>query len=95
MNKSVKNDDIIFNFFKQINDEKNDKKCKELGESWIKAMEINLNNMEANLQKKDKIKFKEDIKNNREHLNSLKKKNAFEWREYATKCMIEIIDNKV
>ena len=94
MNKSVKNDDIIFNFFKQINDEKNDKKCKELGESWIKAMEINLNNMEANLQKKDKIKFKEDIKNNREHLNSLKK-NAFEWREYATKCMIEIIDNKV
>ena len=74
MNKSVKNDDIIFNFFKQINDEKNDKKCKELGESWIKAMEINLNNMEANLQKKDKIKFKEDIKNNREHLNSLKKK---------------------
>ena len=74
MNKSVKNDDIIFNFFKQINDEKNDKKCKELGESWIKAMEINLNNMEANLQKQDKIKFKEDIKNNREHLNSLKKK---------------------
>ena len=74
MNKSVKNDDIIFNFFKQINDEKNDKKCKELGESWIKAMEIKLNNMEANLQKLDKIKFKEDIKNNREHLNSLKKK---------------------
>ena len=95
MNKSVKNDDIIFNFFKQINDEKNDKKCKELGESWIKAMEIKLNNMEANLQKLDKIKFKEDIKNNREHLNSLKKKNAIEWREYATKCMIEIIDNKV
>lgn len=95
MNKSVKNDDIILNFFKQINDEKNDKKCKELGESWIKAMEIKLNNMEANLQKLDKIKFKEDIKNNREHLNSLKKKNAIEWREYAIKCMIEIIDNKV
>ena len=65
MSNSVKTDDVIFNFFKQICDEK------------------------------DKIKHKENIKNNRNHLNSLKGKNSSEWREYATKCMIEIMDNKV
>ena len=95
MNNSVKTDEIIFNFFKQICDEKDDKKCVELGNSWISAMETNLNNMESNLDEKDKIKYKEDIKNNRDHLNSMKKKNSSEWREYATKCMIEIMDNKV
>ena len=58
-------------------------------------METNLNNMEENLDEKDKIKHKEDIKNNRNHLDSLKGKSSTEWREYATKCMIEIIDNKV
>ena len=94
MNKSVKTDDVIFNFFKQICDEKNDEKCIELGNSWINAMEKNLNNMEINLDEKDKIKHKEDIQNNRNHLNSLKDKNSSEWREYATKCMIEIMDNK-
>ena len=95
MNNSVKTDDIIFNFFKQICDEKDDKKCVELGNSWINAMETNLNNMELNLNEKDKIKYKKDIQNNRDHLNSLKKKNSSEWRDYATKCMIEIMDNKV
>ena len=95
MNKPVKTDDVIFNFFKQICDEKDDKKCVELGNSWINAMETNLNNMELNLEKKDKIKYKKDIQNNRDHLNSLKKKNSSEWREYATKCMVEIMDNKV
>ena len=95
MNNSVKTDEIIFNFFKQICDEKDDKKCVELGNSWISAMETNLNNMESNLDEKDKIKYKEDIKNNRDHLNSMKEKNSSEWREYATKCMIEIMDNKV
>ena len=95
MNNSVKTDEIIFNFFKQICDEKDDKKCIELGNSWISAMEANLNNMESNLDEKDKIKYKEDIQNNRDHLNSLKEKNSSEWREYATKCMIEIMDNKV
>ena len=94
MNNSVKTDDVIFNFFKQICDEKNDAKCVELGNKWIDAMEMNLNNMEANLDKKDKIKHKEDIQNNRNHLNSLKHKSSLEWREYATKCMIEIMDNK-
>ncbi len=54
-----------------------------------------LNKMEANLEEKDKIKHKDDIQNNRDHLNSLKGKNSSEWREYATKCMIEILDNKV
>ena len=94
MSNPVKTDDIIFNFFKQICDEKDDKKCVELGNNWIKAMNINLSTMEANLEEKDKIKHKEDIQNNRNHLNSLKDKNSSEWREYATKCMIEIMDNK-
>ena len=49
----------------------------------------------ANLEEKDKIKYKDDIQSNRDHLNSLKGKNCSEWREYATKCMIEIMDNKV
>ena len=95
MNSSIKTDDLIFNFFKQICDEKDDKKCVELGNNWINAMEINLTNMEANLDEKDKIKHKEDIQNNRNHLNSLISKSSSEWKEYATKCMIEIIDNKV
>ena len=95
MNNSVKTDDVIFNFFKQICDEKDDKKCVELGNNWINAMEANLTKMEANLEDKDKIKHKDDIQNNRKHLNSLKGKNSSEWREYATKCMIEILDNKV
>ena len=95
MNTSIKTDDVIFNFFKQICDEKDDQKCVDLGNDWIKAMEINLKNMEFNLDEKDKIKHKEDIKNNHNHLNSLKGKNSSEWREYATKCMIEIMDNKV
>ena len=95
MSNPVKTDDIIFNFFKQICDEKDDEKCVELGNNWIKAMKTNLATMEANLEEKDKIKHKEDIQNNRNHLNSLKGKDSSEWREYATKCMIEIIDNKV
>ena len=94
MKNSVKTDDVIFNFFKQICDEKNDKKCVELGNNWIDAMEMNSSKMEANLDEKDRIKHKEDIQNNRNHLNSLKDKNSSEWREYATKCMIEIMDNK-
>ena len=95
MNNSIKTDDVIFNFFKQICDEKNDQKCVELGNNWIKAMETNLLNMEANLDDKDKTKYKDDIQSNRDHLNSLKGKSSSEWREYATKCMVEIMDNKV
>ena len=95
MKKSISTDDIIFNFFKQICDEKDDKKCIELGNSWINAMETNLTKMELNLNDQDKIKYKEDIQNNRNHLNSLKGKDSSEWREYATKCMIEIMENKV
>ena len=95
MNNSVKTDEIIFNFFKQICDEKDEQKCVELGNSWIKAMETNLSTMEENLDAKDRIKHKEDIQNNRNHLNSLKGKSSTEWKEYATKCMIEIMDNKV
>ena len=94
MNNQIKTDDVIFNFFKQICDEKNDEKCIKLGESWIEAMEKNLDTMEINLDKADKLKFSEDIRNNRDHLNSLKNNNASEWREYATKCMVEIMDNK-
>ena len=94
MANSIKTDDVIFNFFKQICDEKNDQKCIELGNNWISAMEMNLTNMESNLDEKDKIKHKKDIENNRDHLNSLKDKNSSEWREYATECMIEIMNNK-
>jgi len=94
MSNSINTDDIIFNFFKQICDEKDDKKCVELGNNWINAMETNLKNMEANLEDEDKIKHKNDIQKNRQHLDSLKNKNSLEWREYATKCMIEIMDNK-
>ena len=95
MSNSVKTDDVIFNFFKQICDEKDDKKCVDLGNQWINAMELNLNNMEKNLDDKDKIKHKDDIQNNRNHLNNLKGKGSTEWREYATKCMVEIMNNKV
>ena len=95
MTKSINTDDVIFNFFKQICDKKDDQKCVELGNSWIKAMEINLASLEENLDEKDKIKHKEDIQNNRNHLNNLKGKDSSEWKEYATKCMIEIMDNKV
>ena len=94
MNNSVKTDDVIFNFFKQICDEKDDQKCVELGNSWINAMEKNITNMKANLDEKEKIKHKEDIQSNLDHLKNLKGKNSSEWREYATKCMIEILDNK-
>lgn len=94
MSKEIKSDDVIFNFFKQICDEKNDNKCVELGNSWISAMETNLSNIEVNLEEADKIKHKENIENNKQHLNSLKGKKAEEWREYATQCMVEILDNK-
>ena len=94
MSTSIKTDDVILNFFKQICDEKNDEKCVELGKSWIHAMEANLSSMEENLNGADKLKHKDDIKSNRDHLNSLKSKNSSEWREYATQCMVEIMNNK-
>ena len=94
MDNSVKTDDVIFNFFKQVCDEKNDVKCVELGNNWINAMEINLKKLEENLNEKDKLKYNNDVKNNKNHLNSLKGKSSTEWREYATKCMVEIMSNK-
>jgi len=94
MNTSIKTDDVIFNFFKEICDEKDDVKCLELGKNWINAMETNLFNMEKNLNGADKLKYKDDIQSNRDHLNSLKNKNSSEWREYATQCMIEIMNQK-
>ena len=94
MNTSIKTDDVIFNFFKEICDEKDDVKCLELGKNWINAMETNLSNMEKNLNGADKLKYKDDIRSNRDHLNSLKNKNSSEWREYATQCMIEIMNQK-
>ena len=57
-------------------------------------METNLSKMESNLNGADKLKHKDDIQSNRDHLNSLKKKSSSEWREYATQCMIEIMNNK-
>ena len=94
MNTSIKTDDVILNFFKQICDEKDDEKCVELGKSWIHAMETNLSSIEENLNGADKLKHKDDIQNNRDHLNSLKSKSSSEWREYATQCMVEIMNNK-
>ena len=94
MSTSIKTDDVILNFFKQICDEKNDEKCIELGKSWIHAMETNLSSMEDNLNGADKLKHKDDIQSNRDHLNSLKSKSSSEWREYATQCMVEIMNNK-
>jgi hypothetical protein len=94
MNTSIKNDDVIFNFFKQICDERDDQKCLELGSNWVTAMETNLANMEKNLDGADKLKHKDDIQSNRNHLNSLKNKSSSEWREYATQCMVEILDSK-
>ena len=94
MNNSVKTDDIIFNFFKEICDEKDDLKCVELGKSWINAMETNLASMESNLNGADKLKHQDDIQSNRDHLNSLKNKSSQEWRDYATQCMVEILNNK-
>ena len=94
MNTSIKTDDVIFNFFKQICDEKDDQKCLELCNNWLNAMETNLSNMEKNLDGADKLKHKDDIQSNRDHLSSLKNKNSSEWREYATQCMIEIMSQK-
>ena len=94
MNTSIKTDDVIFNFFKQICDEKSDDKCVELGNSWINAMKTNLTNMEKNLEETDKVKHQKNIDNNMNHLNNLKDKSAKEWREYATQCMVEILDHK-
>ena len=94
MNTSIKNDDVIFNFFKQICDEKDDQKCLELGSNWVTAMETNLANMEKNLDGADKLKHKDDIQSNRNHLNSLKNKSSSEWKDYATQCMVEILDSK-
>ena len=94
MSNEIKTDDVIFNFFKQICDEKNNDKCVELGNSWIKAMKTNLANMEKNLEETDKAKHKENIDSNMNHLNNLKDKSAAEWREYATECMVEILDHK-
>ena len=94
MNNSVKTDDVIFNFFKEICDEKDDIKCVELGKSWINAMETYLASMESNLNGADKLKHQDDIQSNRDHLNSLKNKSSQEWRDYATQCMVEILNNK-
>ena len=94
MSKEIKTDDVIFNFFKQVCDEKDDVKCVELGNSWINAMETNLTNMEKNLEETDKVKYQESINSNKQQLDSLKGKSASEWREYATQCMVEILDHK-
>ncbi|MDB3955158.1 hypothetical protein N9423_03590 [Alphaproteobacteria bacterium] len=94
MSNEMKNDDVIFNYFKLICDEKDDIKCKALGSDWITAMENNILSMEKDLEESDKIKHAEDIENNKQYLESLKNKSASEWREFATQCMVEIVDNK-
>ena len=94
MSNEIKNDDVIFNYFKLICDEKDDIKCVVLGNEWITAMENNILSMEKSLNEVDKLKYSEDINNNKQYLENLKIKSASEWREYATQCMVEIVDNK-
>ena len=94
ISKEFKTDDVIFNFFKQVCDEIDDVKCVQLGNGWISAMETNLANMEKNLEETDKVKYQESINSNKQQLDSLKGKTASEWREYATQCMVEILDHK-
>ena len=94
MSEEMKNDDVIFNYFKLICDEKNDIKCAALGSDWIKAMEKNILSMEKDLDESDKTKHAQDIENNKQYLENLKGKSATEWREFATQCMVEIVDNK-
>ena len=55
---------------------------------------MGLSNKEKKLNGADKLKYKDDIQSNKDHLNSLKNKNSSEWREYATQCMIEIMNHK-
>ena len=94
MTNSIKTDDVIFNFFKQICDEKDDQKCLELGKNWIHAMETNLSNMEANLDGADKLKHMDDIQSNRDHLNSLKNKSSsFKERELTFPLFFCILDH--
>ena len=50
--------------------------------------------MQANLNGADKLKYKDDIQSNRDHLNCLKNKTSSEWRDYVTQCMVEILRNK-
>ena len=94
MSKEIKADDVIFNFFKQICDEKDDAKCVELGNSWINAMKTNLTNMEKNLEEADKAKHQVNIDSNMNHLNYLKDIAAEEWREFATQCRVDSLDHK-
>ena len=94
MSKQMNSEDMIFNFFKQICDEKDDAKCIAMGNSWIEAMLTNLTKMNENLEVSDKIKYEKDIEKNKEHLINLKNKTSDEWREYATMCMLEITENK-
>ena len=61
---------------------------------FIAVAATNLSEMEKNLNGADYIKHKDDIQSNRNHLNSLKNKTSSEWREYATQCMIEIMNHK-
>ena len=68
----MKNDDVIFNYFKLICDEKDDVKCVSLGNDWIIAMEKNILSIEQDLDEPDKIKHTEDIKNNKQYLKALK-----------------------
>ena len=94
MSNEMKNDDVIFNYFKLICDKKDDIKCVALGNDWITAMENNILSMEKSLNEVHKLKYSEDINNNKQYLENLKIKSASEWREYATQCMGEIVDNK-
>ena len=48
----------------------------------------------ASIQAANQLNLLEDIENNKQYLESLKNKSASEWRDFATQCMVEIVDNK-
>ena len=90
MKNSVKTDDVIFNFFKQICDEKNDEKCVELGKNWISAMEMNLKNMESNLDETDKLKPGDLLMmDNHRLLHGRTEYNANEGNRFLQGCYID------
>ena len=85
---SQKNIDVIITYLR-------DKDGALSTSNEIKKTGANCHIYKVDLSKEDQVeKLCDDVKNNFNHLNSLKGKDSSEWREYATKCMVEIMDNK-
>lgn len=57
-------------------------------------MKINLSKLEEKLRSTDKLKHKDNIQSNRDHLRSLKNKTSIKWKDYVTRYMIDILNSK-